>query len=264
MDSVYSLGCSTLALIMAGVSLTQLHMPGADRVHEMFKDEPGLDECGGKPSLRTFCNDGRVGYEPSAAIFLWLIVLMALWCVKIYFLVAERRASPFAMKKANRASDASAAASIWTRPSQFFMSMCGKLLDLAMWGMQLTLAVYVGSSIDMFGHDPLVQQSNVATGGMGVWNVGQVTAMLIWLPMIAKYLYTLLCKSAHLPCSRELKAFVTVVSCSWCGERVCDPTIKRILSYEKTENRREQFGRGDGISEGREKRGNQRWGVCFA
>lgn len=55
MASVYSLSCSTLAVTMAGVTLTQLTDFDTDRVHRMFSGDEGLEECGGRPSLRTFC-----------------------------------------------------------------------------------------------------------------------------------------------------------------------------------------------------------------
>lgn len=56
MDSIYNLIFSTTALVLSGVTAISLwHTTSSDMVATKFWKEKVLEECGGAPSLRTFC-----------------------------------------------------------------------------------------------------------------------------------------------------------------------------------------------------------------
>ncbi|KAF5986400.1 hypothetical protein FBULB1_2463 [Fusarium bulbicola] len=59
LDSMYYLLLSTLALVLAGVAADTAANPDPDRIYEMFQGQNTLEECGGHPSLRTFCVEER-------------------------------------------------------------------------------------------------------------------------------------------------------------------------------------------------------------
>ncbi|KAF5680270.1 hypothetical protein FDENT_8473 [Fusarium denticulatum] len=61
LDSMYYLLLSTLALVLAGVAADTASNPDPDRIYKMFQGQNTLQECGGHPSLRTFCVEEREG-----------------------------------------------------------------------------------------------------------------------------------------------------------------------------------------------------------
>lgn len=207
-SSVYSLVCSTLALIMAGVTATQLTKYHVDRVHDMFKNESGLEECGGHPSLRIFCLErshlDEAEIDPES-IFLWLILLLVLWCFHIRSFLAEFAASllgkMFGGRKMTRArtmplrdmfsTSRRATAGEWAESFYSLMAAPPWLLGLCIdMGILATHGFIVYTMIENLGE--LVKSLVEVLHSDGDWNVGQVIAVLLWVPVLAKYLYTIL------------------------------------------------------------------------
>lgn len=193
MNSVYSLTCSTLSVMMAGVVLTQLREFDVDRVHQMFSKTEGLDECGGHPSLRTFCvSTTSSRRDPTTAsakkIFPWLALVIALWCVKIASMRSKAQGTYPGRARKQRleqvfALSRRATATEWAKD---IVPRVVKLGVLVAHGIIVALLYNnLGLIVMSFG------DSGDEDGG---WNVGQIIAMLIWVPVLAKYLYTVLCK----------------------------------------------------------------------
>ncbi|KAF5017346.1 hypothetical protein F66182_10735, partial [Fusarium sp. NRRL 66182] len=73
LDSMYYLFLSTLALTLAGAAADTAANPDPTRIYEMFQGQNSLKECGGHPSLRTFCVERPQGLYwytfPPASIY---------------------------------------------------------------------------------------------------------------------------------------------------------------------------------------------------
>lgn len=189
MSSVYSLTCSTLALIMAGVAMTQLKEFDADRVHHMFRQAEGIEECGWSPSLRTFCATSYEDQKKSVVqIFPWLALLFVLWWIKIESMLSKGRGSYPARAKKQHLEDVfalsrRATATEWTKDIvPRFVHLCIPVAHGIIVFIVIRNLDYLRSSL---GQGP---------SGEDEWNIGQIIAMLIWVPVLAKYLYTVLCK----------------------------------------------------------------------
>lgn len=198
--SVYSLICSTLAVIMAGISMPKPQGFDATRVHEMFKDKQGINQCGGHPSLRTFCTDTVDPGFSQTDVFPWLIVLGVLWCMKLWPIICEARergresSSKDLDNEAEDPAPTSRQATYWK---------WARLI--AKWAIHLAFIVVrlmlVGCIIVALPTIPTPTDGKQdafkyvgAVGTDNAWNVGQVVAMLVWVPILAKYFYTILCK----------------------------------------------------------------------
>jgi hypothetical protein len=169
MDSDYALLCSTLAVGLGLANSLRVREFDADGVHEIFGEEKkGLHECGGNPSLTTFCasRDG-LAFAPLGGFLFNLgfaatavAVLPICWCSKI--------------SQHNAMGD----------PSSFKSHFAGTLFTAC------PLALLIFTTTDTgYGSATSALWSND-----GTWNVGQVIAVLLWVPLLAKYFYTLLCK----------------------------------------------------------------------
>ncbi|KAF5705126.1 hypothetical protein FGLOB1_8157 [Fusarium globosum] len=90
LDSMYYLLLSTLALVLAGVAADTSANPDPDRIYKMFQGQNTLEECGGHPSLRTFCVKERESIYwyvfPAGSIYAFLGLLAVLWWAKIWSL----------------------------------------------------------------------------------------------------------------------------------------------------------------------------------
>ncbi|KAJ4264356.1 hypothetical protein NW762_005554 [Fusarium torreyae] len=93
LDSMYYLLLSTLALVLAGVAADTAANPDPDRIYKMFQGQNVLEECGGHPSLRTFCveeRDGLYWYTfPAASIYAFLGLLAILWWIKLWSIMSD-------------------------------------------------------------------------------------------------------------------------------------------------------------------------------
>lgn len=203
MDSIYSLVCSTTALIVTAVSVTQLKEFDATKVYDMFSDNKGLEECGGHPSLRTYCTTKwfRLGSRPMEMIFPWLSIIAILWCLKVFSLLSKK-----ADQARSQQNDGDKSQTFFHRWSKLMYSFRNKKVRATTWGSvtkmtlnillsvaQVVLMVFI--IVQMVG---LVKMQLEVSGAVDVedsmWNVGQVIAVLVWAPVMARYLYTLFCE----------------------------------------------------------------------
>jgi hypothetical protein len=235
MNSVYSLTCSTLSLVMAGVVLTQLRDFDADRVHQMFSTTEGIDECGGHPSLRTFCASRSYAPDPTtasaASIFPWLALLFVLWCVKIASMVSKARGTYSGRARKQRLEEVfalsrRATATEWAR------DIAPRVIKLAVLAAHGVIVALLYSNLGFIAMS--LERSSNEDGG---WNVGQIIAMLIWVPVLAKYLYTVLCKFDITLCP-NLSTYagtghVLTHDCSWNGKRLCHPDLECVHDTEE-------------------------------
>jgi hypothetical protein len=201
MDSVYSLVLTTAAMVLAGVASTLTEEdPDVTKIREMLiMDEAtvGLPECGNNPSLRALCNgDGYSSFAMSRetygalSVWPWLLLLGYLWFYK--FRRCLRQKARLLFDHLQQAAEGSVVKTmtllilrrlvwIWDTIVMPFM------LPLA----QLFLVMMTANGIS--GIFSEIKDSSQFSSDRS-WTLGQVVAVLVWVPVLSKYIYTLLCK----------------------------------------------------------------------
>lgn len=187
MDSVYSLLCATLASILAAVQTSQQQTFTATRVHQLFdNDGQGLDECGNNPPLTAFCGSefsGTFGARETNFATVWSIMassLTLLWCYKIGPSLVKLEGIQRKIWRIKMGD------SVDFRTPEGAVIAAKLFVWIGFTAFQILLAMLLIVN-GAYNHD--------LYWGSATWNVGQVIAVLIWAPIFAKYLYTLICKS---------------------------------------------------------------------
>lgn len=201
MDSVYSLLCLTLTLVMSVVGVLQPGNLTASRVYQMFSDHEGLDECGGHPSLRTYCKnyDGIGSTWAKLAILPCFIPTGIFWCLKIRTLDSERKT----VSRLRRSTKVKlhVLSHPWAKGASLMWDKAIHTPWLRSTTRFITKGILVIANLGLFGLmgcvlAALILLQNQAAFDLdqGGWNVGQVIAVLVWAPVIARYLYTVFCE----------------------------------------------------------------------
>jgi hypothetical protein len=202
MNSVYCLLISTISLVFAGFAAMSSgsRSSGPTDFEERFQDQNTIEACGGNPSLRTMCErkSGFVHWlSDEYRMFFYLIPIGILWVIK----ASHYLGCPWFLEHQGARSGSimhgkkvlSLAARIATR--------AGKVIILLA---ELSLPPQI--CIGVLEIRGIAHGQNASAGSPEdtLWSFGQVTAMLIWLPVIVKYLYILFCKL--LTCRRFLQS----------------------------------------------------------
>lgn len=195
MDSVYTLFFTTLATALAGVAVTLKEKDiSTDQARRMFMQDRALEECGGNPSLRALCDRTdatslRIS-RPSSDIWTALGVLACLWCLKLLqgrFSKIERLCSGALTTNGKSERSASAKALLFIR---VLVWLCPQLCSAVLLAAHLFFVCLTFVNLARISGE---MKSSYDDGYLP-WNLGQVVAMLVWVPMLAKYTYAILCK----------------------------------------------------------------------
>ncbi|KAL6916960.1 hypothetical protein FSHL1_008366 [Fusarium sambucinum] len=184
LDSMYYLLLSTLAVVLAGVAADTAAKPDPDNVYKMFSSLNNLDECGGHPSLRTFCVEQRNSIYwfvfPASSIYTFLGPLAILWWIKLWDVIVG---SSRVIQKHKPLSD-----------EQHEKWECLKRIALRSSLIVVHTAEAGAFACICFGlgvvRAPLLNL--LLRGDTGTWSVGQLVAVLIWAPVISKYAHLVL------------------------------------------------------------------------
>ncbi|RKL17543.1 hypothetical protein BFJ68_g4419 [Fusarium oxysporum] len=179
LDSMYYLILSTLALALAGVAADTAANPDPDRIYKMFQGQNTLEECGGHPSLRTFCVEERESIYwyvfPAGSIYAFLGLLAILWWAKLWSLCN----SPASFVKRHK--------SLSIRQLEAWEWFKWFVIKASLLGIHIAEAGALACIC--FGlaviRAPLLNL--LLRGETGTWSVGQLVAVLIWAPVISKY-----------------------------------------------------------------------------
>lgn len=181
LDSVYYLLLSTVALILAGAAADTAANPNPDKVYESFRNQNIMAECGGNPSLRTFCVENRFGIYwnplPAASVYAFLGFLGILWWAELW---KRMRATAWFPKRDKCLPKR--ALKLYNRTRCMLPKVATILMHAAEAG-GLTCIAFGLAQIRV----PLV--ALLIQGDTGTWSVGQLVAVLIWAPVISKYLH---------------------------------------------------------------------------
>ena len=234
MDSVYSLSCLTLTYIMATISVMQFEGLDATKVARIFEDKEALVECGDHPSLRTFCAVKALKHGltwPKWVIFPWAILIEVLWLLRIWSLVSMRRAAT------QRQKNSKAKLHTPLHPGIERLCLFGEGVAEAMRLRPVATTIVKGivflspvavlcvMGIQMSRLEALQRILADSFDSSKGWNVGQVLAVLLWAPVIARYLYTVACTWNPL-CLFAVSS--ANPSQSWRSRRVFNSPVRRI------------------------------------
>lgn len=201
MDSIYTLVFSTTALVLAAVAATLTEAPPSiERFRAMFSKDRGLAECGGHPSLRAMCapttdpSRGLLGVSLAApSYFAWVCVgvLVYLWYLKLL----RRRSYKWAQSSFDSVlARARRTDGFWAKALPILkkcLSVVRAAFKLLLFVFQIRLAISTVYSFNIIINEV---KGFSDTDYDRHWNLGQVVALLAWVPVISKYTYTLICK----------------------------------------------------------------------
>lgn len=181
LDSMYCLLLATLAALLSLLAAEIAMNFSPSEVYELFKDGNSLSECGDNPSRRNFCTTESLditlpqGMAPLRVITAVLVV----FCLhRIYIILKCTRW--FNEWKAEHGLE-SKRLPTWIRGVGYvIVGLCLAALEGWCAG---SLGIGV---VDLVGY------SNTVDGFY--WNVGQVVTVLVWAPVLAKYVYLVVCK----------------------------------------------------------------------
>lgn len=211
MDSLYSLIFSTTAILLAGAASTSTdRIPSMRQIRTMFSKDMNLEECGGSPSLRAFCqgseysdgswNDTRlknVGFGPPSFIWASTVILCYLWYRKLF----RRRLHP---RGRSSFGGMVRKARLNKIPPKAMVKLLSRRLISAVFllAAQMFLLALIVLNLRHIISEIIASYSQDYDRP---WNLGQVIALLAWVPVLAKYLYTLICKPFYLGFPKTLR-----------------------------------------------------------
>lgn len=184
-QSVYTLILAVAAIVLGTISLLSANHASTEEIQTMFDGQTPLDACGTSTSLRTFCAKGPteiasvptlVGLASIYIAYITLLCWLMIWRIAISTLWFNNKQNS------------------WSEQCRRQVSMATRILSVAttllLTGLEL---LTIGSLVSILG----VLQKYLAISS-DKWNIGQVIAVLVWAPVISKYIYCSLRKSPAL------------------------------------------------------------------
>ncbi|CAF3531757.1 unnamed protein product [Fusarium graminearum] len=197
LDSMYYLLLSTIAVILAGVAADTASKPDPDNVYRMFADLNNLEECGGNPSLRTFCVEERSSMYwfvfPADSIYAFIALLAIIWWIKLWNVIVSsswfiQRQKPLSNEQHED----------WERLKRISFKFSLVLIHAAEAGALACIC------LGLLGiRRPLLDL--LLRGESGTWSVGQLVAVLIWVPVISKYAHLVIQEQKPTLTEKDLK-----------------------------------------------------------
>ncbi|KUI60704.1 hypothetical protein VP1G_07927 [Cytospora mali] len=169
-------GVFVMALVIATKSL----MPDYDTLWAYFKESGPIDLCGGNPSPMTYCLESLDGLN---AVLQSMNSGLMLGCVTASVLLLDQ--IWFSLNSNNRLDDAldswelrnSAVLFLRRRVRPVFMALLWFCLEFG-------LLVYVGIYLKA-----VIEVLKVVGTESSNWTYGQLIAVMVWAPVVGKYLY---------------------------------------------------------------------------
>lgn len=192
MDSLYSLIISTITLLLAGFSASSTR--GMGDKEGLFENPPRLDACGGNPSIRRMCDptsDFAHWELNERGICFYLIVWGILWFSK-----GSHYTGWPTWFESRRNSATWNGQARWQRITMSGINLVTHTFKIILFLAELSLPPQICIGVSQIRGIDNDHEHNASEEGTdsGAWSFGQVSAVLIWLPVLVKYLYILLCK----------------------------------------------------------------------
>ncbi|RSL78204.1 hypothetical protein CEP51_008412 [Fusarium floridanum] len=170
LDSTYYLTLSTTALALAFATGATTDYPSMDEVYVFFKRHNHVPQCGNNISLRTFCltSDHLTKPRSLKSGYFTFALIGILWYEKVFELV--RNGTWFRKKHRHYLEKLHVPTVIVV-----MFSFAAEIATIVLLFLNLTDLIKLRRELDL-----------------GEWGVGQVIAVLVWAPVISKYLYLIM------------------------------------------------------------------------
>lgn len=165
-----------LAIYIAQQSL----MPDYDTLWTYFKDESAIEMCGGNPSPMTYCLDALEGLNATlnrmnTGLVVGCMAIMALLLDQIWFSLNSKGRMDEGLD--NWELTNTKVLFLRRRVTPWFLSVMWFALEFSM---LIYVGIYLKSLIDILKF--------VGTSASD-WTFGQLIAIMVWAPVVGKYLY---------------------------------------------------------------------------
>ncbi|KAM6534623.1 hypothetical protein FALCPG4_004250 [Fusarium falciforme] len=179
LNSVYNLALSTVALVLATAAVSKTTDLTADEAYRLFKGLNHISECGGNTSLRSFCaQHGRyiLSPLPPGYIYLCVVSVITTWLYMFVDLVPKMAWADQMYRR------------LAPRQRRTYRKMMGVLDSLD----YLLFLGFDGFIIGSLLNSLMSLGALQRRVGADEWGIGQVIAVLIWAPVLSKYLYLII------------------------------------------------------------------------
>lgn len=196
MDSMYTFILATVTTIIASSVTSRALNRSWEEVRGMFSNVNLLPECGGRSSIRTYCMGSM--YDEFNEFTLWplyfhYIALGILWLKKILRVSADLFGPEWFIKRFRRFPKT-------TKVLRLVGFVVPKIATSCLLVSESLMLAMIGLGVAS------IKRSFESILGAELWNVGQIITMLVWAPVVAKYLYLLLGESIRSRCFLCMKA----------------------------------------------------------
>ncbi|KAF2095264.1 hypothetical protein NA57DRAFT_59999 [Rhizodiscina lignyota] len=220
LSSVYSLVLATVASVLAYVVLERATNPNNDQAYRIFAGQHPIDECGGNPSLRTFCLKQESEFYSALHWMLPQAALLALlWGNKLW---VETTGTTWYKKRLNKLSYTKQETIAWTE------RICSVVVTLYFAGEEIFTVYLLETS--MLGS---MISDTFALRSLPQWSIGQVIAVLVWAPVLSRYLYLVIRESPTRSQALSANCLTVNIFPRRYRARLLYPNIEAICSGEK-------------------------------
>ncbi|RSL50388.1 hypothetical protein CEP54_011955 [Fusarium duplospermum] len=183
LDSFYYLTLSTAAMLLAFWASLEVVYPDFDDVRELLAGQNMILECGNNTSLLSLCSSNSnmnlvsiMNVSPPGMRHVFLLLISLFWVPKLWELSAK---ITWLRKKPQTSTEQRHNGTVWQRTVRIGTAV---FFFLATDGIAMTFIMF--SLHDL--HNLRLELD------LGEWSVGQVIAVLVWAPVISKYLYLII------------------------------------------------------------------------
>ncbi|KAH8896218.1 hypothetical protein GQ53DRAFT_743521 [Thozetella sp. PMI_491] len=185
----YMLSIVVLVFVLAAIIMSLDLTPDFDTLWTYFKESAPIVRCGGNPSPMTYCLDALTDLDN---VLKPLNTGIVIGCVAVpAFIIHQLWPSVSAWLDVDRWLDAGE-----TR-SQLLIVIRRRIWPVAsvlLWaGLELWLLIYVG-----FYMKALLTIMSRVSKDSSEWGYGQLVAVMVWAPVLGKYIYFNICRSCLL------------------------------------------------------------------
>lgn len=184
----YMTAIVSTVFLLSLIIINQDLMPDFQTLWAYFKESGPIDMCGGNPSPMTYCLESLTGLND---VLTRMNNGLLLGCVTVPVLLIDQIYHSCNHKGAmDRRLDG------WEMRNATFLVFRRRVwpvfLVLLWFGLEFGLMVYTGIYLKA-----VLQIFTIVGTNSANWTYGQLVAVMVWAPVVGKYIYFNICKSAH-------------------------------------------------------------------
>ncbi|EEU46703.1 uncharacterized protein NECHADRAFT_77342 [Fusarium vanettenii 77-13-4] len=177
LNPFYNRTLSTVSLVLAIETVAKTTDPTTDEAYRLFKGLNSISECGGNTSLRSFCAPAQEFYGlilPPTTIYVSAISIITTWSFILISALTKMAWVAQMHRRLRQRSTYTLAMGFLAHLEHFMFAAFDVIMVFFLYACLISLRIL---------------QKRV---GADEWGVGQVIAVLIWAPVLSKYLYLII------------------------------------------------------------------------